>query len=348
MAAITAAVIGLAATAGAGMAQASSARGAQRTNLANASADRALQYDMFQDSRGAGGFAQMPYFATRDGVSMEPEMFQDALRMYDATSGMASPEAVARMRGEIAPYLAMQNQASGTVADMFSGRRADQMVENQQPVYAARTGLATATKNAKLEALRKTLNDNDARFAKMGFAGSGGGTAGMKVGFEARRDAHASGAIDMGQARLANATDEASLRNQNMDERLRNLHLPNAMAQQQINLSTLPENMAIDMSNRRQNVFAPFRIGTSMFQAPPTPQVQPIASTGQILGQTVAAGAGMGMQYAGNRQNMNDMRNMNFEFGGSAPSNYGSLPSSQQTQYRNQYNWARQQDGMWE
>lgn len=301
------------ATAYAASEQAGAASAANETNRINAMNDRQLNYELNRQSRGSQGNAILPIYSTdANGKPIEPQLLADAYGTYQATAGSTSPEALANMRALASQTAPAQLGAVRDVNALFSGDRANEMVGNQQPVYQARTSLATASKNAKLEALKQTINENQMRMAKQGF--SGDNTEARRIAFVARRDANTSGAIDMGQAKLANATDEATLRNQNVDLRLQNLSLPYAIGQQSINLANLPSRSLIENQNARLGSLGFFNIGTNQFQYQPLPQVQPVASTGQIVGQAVAAGANAYGQYNANQQAISAQQQSNADY----------------------------------
>lgn len=327
-AAVIAGVIAVGATAYAASEQAGAAEDANAANAANTQNTNQLNYEMFRQGRGSGGSAILPLYATdASGNPIEPQMFQDAYRTYMNTADSVSPQALANMQAIIDRTAPAQAGANQSVNDLFSGQRANEMVGNQQPMYQARTDLARSTKNAKLEALKQTLNSIKASQAKKGFTGDGSGS--RQMSFEARRDANASGAIDMGQANLLNRTDEATLRNQNVDAKLQNLSLPYAIAQQGLNLSNLPSRTLIDNQNARLGGLNFFNIGTNQFQNQPLPQVQPVASTGQIVGQAIAAGANTGLQMYGQQQNLNQQQAFNQQYLNALTGNsggYGGTP----------------------
>ena len=123
-----------------------------------------------------------------------------------------------------------------------------------------------------------------------------------------RRAANTQGATEIGQARLANAADEAGLRNEDLNLRLQNLSLPYAIAQQGANLENMPENIALENQARRLEPFNFFRLQQQQYNSPPAPQVQPVANTGQIVAQGIGALGNAASQYSYNQQLMNQAR----------------------------------------
>lgn len=311
--AVAVAVVAVGASAYAASEQSAAADQANETNRINAMNTNQLNYEMFRQGRGSQGNAVLPLYSTdADGNPVEPALFGDAYRTYLNTAGSVSPQALANMQQLAAQTYPAQTGAVSTVNDIFNGQRTDRMVANQQPVYDARMSLAQSTKNAKLEALNQTLNEIDMRQARKGFSGDTSGN--RRMSYDARQNANTSGAIDIGQAKLANATDQATLRNQGEDVKLNNLSLPYAIGQQSINLANLPSRTLTENQNARLGGMNFFRIGTNQFQYQPLPQVQPVASTGQIVGQAVGSLAQTGLQSYNNQQMLNQQQQANADY----------------------------------
>lgn len=329
---IAAAAIGIGGSIYSGIQQSRAARDANNQNARNVAETNRMNLQMHRESRGSEGFARLPYFGVdRQGNPVEPQLFQDAYGVYQSTADFSSPQALAEYQALVNQGQQAQAGATQTVNDLFGGQRADRMVGNQQPVYDARMGLATLLKNSKMEALKKKLNDIKAWSAKKGFSGTGSGQ--QKMAYEATRDANASGAIDIGQARLANVSDEAGIRNRDEDLKLSNLQLPYAIAQQGLNMKSLPLNSVINNHNSRLGSLGFFNIGTSQFQYQPLPQVQPVANTGQIVGQGIAAAGNMGMQYGLNQLAFKQQQQANTDYinainNASGPTIYPSIQSA--------------------
>lgn len=290
VAAIAVGVVGAGAAVYAGSQQASAARSAARSNRQDMADTNALNYQMFREGRGEGGYSILPLYAQRTGGGpAEEALFADAMRLYDQTGSAVSPAAMDRMRALIAANQASQQAAGAEVGRLFSGARVNEQVANMQPVFEARQQLAQTRRSAALESLGQTINSIKAARNRQGFQGDS--LAGQLVQGGARRGIAQQASDEIGLANLQSASDVAGLRNRDLDTRLQNLTLPFAISQQAAQLESLPENIALENQSRRLGGFNFFRIGPGSFQNQPMPQVQPIANTGQIVGQGVASAA---------------------------------------------------------
>lgn len=190
---------------------------------------------------------------------------------------------------------------SKLVSDLMSGKTTSDMLAEAQPVADARTGAATATKNAALESLQQTLNEIDQIQSKKGYGGDS--SSGNLLKLNARTSANTEGAKALSQASLQNALDRASIQQQGRQMQLSNVMLPDQLANQEIARQTAPGTALANEFQTAMTPFSTFRTGNSFspYQAPP--QQNPIASTGQIVGQGVASLASTAGNYFAGQQN---------------------------------------------
>ena len=279
-------------------------------NSYNALQERLLKKQMYDESRGSQGFASMPLFAKdASGNPIEPQLFADSLGTYNYFNQGTPAEQAARYSDITARYAPLQQGASRTAAGVFDGSLVQEAIDAGAPVEEARRGVATAKKQAGLEALQSTINSIKAIQQKRGFTGDSFGNTLLRT--DITRRVNSEGAGDMAAAELANASDRADIKRKGITLRLGNLDLPYQMQQQDAAIADLPENLAIQQSLKRNQVFSPFRIGVgSGPQVNSMPLVTPVATDGQIAGQAIgslASGVGnlAAAQYLANQNKVN-------------------------------------------
>jgi len=305
---VAAGVLGAGASLAAGMMASDAQSDANDQNEANAQADRLMNKAMFDESRGSKGSAFLPIYAKdSSGNPVEPLIFDDTMDLYNFWNNSTPEEQAAKYRTAIQRYQLAQAGADKTANSIFDGSLVNEVLDANAPVEKARLEVAASRKNAGIEALQKTLNSIKALQAKRGFTGDSFGNRLLST--SVMRDVNTQAATDLGEANLANATDQAQIRKNGAALRVSNLNLPYTMARQAADMADLPENLALDQNNRRLQVFAPFRIGTSTFKYDPLPQVTPVAGIGQIAAQ---AGAGLAGSL-GNVAASNYLANQNFK-----------------------------------
>lgn len=283
----TAMIAGTAIAAGGSMFAASQASSAQKEanqqNAQNMANTNALNYQMFQESRGKEGSAFLPLYLVRpDGTTMEQYLANNAMAIYDAS--YAPPEEqLERYREMISRFQPMQQAAEGTAMGIYDGTIERQELENFAPVAEARREGVQARRAAGLEGLQETLNEIKTIQAGKGF--SGDSFASRLVDANVRRRVASDAATDQALVNERNAADVFGIRSNAINRRVANLDLPYQIARRNIEFSTLPQDALADAEARRRNMFDWFRIGTGQFQYQPLPMVQPVPSTGQIIGE---------------------------------------------------------------
>jgi hypothetical protein len=295
-AAVAVAAIAVGASAYAASASAGAQEDANKANQENAKNTNLMNKAMFDEGRGSRGSAIYPTYAKdAQGNLFEPQLFKDSMGVYDVVNALPPQNQLSMYTDLVSPLSDTARQAAGTVEDIYNGGLEKEAIANQQPVNQGRQAVA----NSSLTALAQTLNDIKAINARKGYSGDSFGTRLLQ--FNARKNQ----GEEMAQANLANAIDERGIHNQAMLARINNVGLPYAQSQQALRQATLPTDTLLDQQARRQQLFNNFRIGTNQFQYSPLPQVQPVASTGQIVGQAIASGASAygGYMAAGNAAN---------------------------------------------
>lgn len=295
-AAVAVAAIAVGASAYAASESAGAQEDANKKNAENAKNTNLMNKAMFDEGRGSMGSAIYPTYAKdKNGNLFEPQLFKDSMGTYNVVNSLPPEIQLSNYNNLVAPLSDTARQAAGTVAGIYNGDLEKEAMANQQPVNQGRQAVA----NSQLTALAQTLNDIKTINARKGYSGDSFGTRLLQ--FNARKGA----GEEMASANLANAIDERGIHNQAMLAMIQNTALPYAQSQQALRQATLPTDTLLDQQARRQQIFNNFRIGTNQFQYQPLPQVQPVASTGQIVGQALASGASAygGYMAAGNVAN---------------------------------------------
>jgi hypothetical protein len=307
---IAAGVLGAGATAYAGSQASDSASAANRQNQDIANATNALNYQMFLQSRGSQGSALLPlYFGSQ---SAEQNLANQAYATYLAEQqGLGTPaDQLARYQSIVQGAQPAMSAGDTLVNQLFSGQLADQQVQNIAPVLAARGNVAASQKTGILEGLMQRLNALSADRARSGYVG--GGSAFQKnLLTQATIPALQQAATVGAQADLANATDVANIKNQNINTRLGNLSLPLTQAANKIQLTTLPTTAAGSTFVQSLQPFDWFKLQPSAFQAQRPPLVTPVPNTGQVAGQAAGQFSSTLGNYFANRALINQLQNPN-------------------------------------
>lgn len=306
-----AAVIGAGASIAAGSQQASAQRDASRRNRQSmADTNRAnLMLDLFRrgaplsgpdipdDLQGAQS-ALLPYYFG----DAESRSAKNAVALYDAINqAFGSPsQEMSNYEAIISRYGPAILQNRELVNALASGRLTEDMLSESQPVFDARMGGVEKRRNASLEALQATLNEIDAIQAGKGYSGDTVGSRSLR--FEGRRRIGLQSADDLSRAMLENALEKRAIQEQGRNLRLNNLNLPSTLAQSEIGMKQLPAQAAANRLALAMKPFDFYRVGNNFSGYQPLPQVQPVASTGQLVSQGVATGANTLNTYLLNRQ----------------------------------------------
>lgn len=268
-----------------------SAAAAQKANAANVAATNQANLQQFEESRGSTGSALLPLYAKGG----EAQLYQDTLNAYNNAGNLSLTPA--QLQALVAQFQPVQAQANAAGAGIFNGQTQAAELANQVPVYQANLAAAGAQKQGTLEALQSTLNNIKAIQAGKGYAGDSFGN--QLLNFQARQGANTTAANAFSQANIGNAQANQSIRQNAINRQLANLGLPGQMAQSNAALGNLAANTTASQQGQRQQLFNMFNIGNKGFTYQNLPQVNPIASVGQNVGQGLSTGAsGLGNYFA--------------------------------------------------
>lgn len=311
-AAITAAVIAVGATAYAASESAKSQKKAnatnqkltKETNRANllmnlVSRGAPMEGPNFPDSVQGQSSSILPIYLgkTEENLGKNAQDILAAIQKYYGT-----PEEQLARNEQVAGRFGEAGAASDRlVQDLATGKVTDEMLAEAKPVMEARTKLAESKRNAGLEALSEILNENEAIQSGKGFSGDSTGNRIFK--FNARRAVGSQAAADFGAANIANAEEVRGIKGAGRNLRLSNINLPDTMAAASIRRGSIPVEGVNFNQQQQLQPFKFFNIGPGApTQFQPYQPVQPVASTGQIIGQSVGAGAGAYGNYLSNQQ----------------------------------------------
>lgn len=263
--------------------QAEMAREQQRQDAVN-DQNRILEY--YRQSRGEGGFAQLPFYATTEGgAPFEPLLFADARQIFDSTA-IPGDELVAMYKEAIAPFQESANLAFQQAGGLFDGRVARAALENTAPARAARTQAAEAQAQAGEEGLAESLNRIMQGARRKGYSGDSAGT--NLLNFEATRRNKQANAAARGAANIANAEEQGAIKNQVLEAGLNNSNLPLQLAQSNLALSQEPTMAALRNNAARQSLFDSFRLPVQQPGFQPSAPYYALPSKGQIMWQGAA------------------------------------------------------------
>jgi hypothetical protein len=301
-----AAVVAAGATAYSAQSASSSAAKANQTNQDIANANNQLNYQMFLQSRGSQGNALLPMYLP-SGAESNLAAQAYATSLAEQASLGTPADQLAGYQSTVQSFTPAMDASGQLVNQLFSGQLAQQQQANIAPVLAARGEVAGAQKTGILEGLMQRLNALSADRARAGY--TGGGSAFEKNLLTSATIPALQGAATVGaQADLANATDVAAVKNQNINTQLQNVNLPLTQAANRIQLAGLP---TAAVSQNQATAMQPldwFKLNPGQFTAQRPPLVQPVANVGQIVGTGVAQGAStMGNFYA-NQQLINQLQ----------------------------------------
>lgn len=297
-----AAVVAAGASAYAAKSQSDASKKAQSTNKKTVKNTNQLNYELFREGRGEEGSAILPLYAQdANGELFEPRFFGDTRGVYDATGAIPPQLQLQRYQEALAGSTLAQQNALGTVNDLYSGQLEKDITQGFQPVTQARLQGVDARKQGTLEALQATLNDIKATQARRGF--SGDSLASRSLQFNARRGANTQYADDLARAQEQNALDLSRIQQAFATTKLNNTSLPYTVGRQMVSTLNLPQDALLDQQQRRnQLITGTFGIGTGQFRYDHLPQVQPVASTGQIAAQGIGTlASSLGNYYAQNQ-----------------------------------------------
>ncbi len=190
------------------------------------------------------------------------------------------PNLLRQYQEQITPYNANFAAGDQLITDTFTGDLTNKVLEEAQPVFSARTKLASARADAGIEALQDKLNEINAIQARKGFTGDS--SAQNLLQFNARRKIGTDAALERAGTDLTNATEEQSIRNAGRTLQFQSLDIPYNRARQRIQLTDLPTDSASARLNRTMQPFNFFKLGQGSFQVQPPPTISAIPSASQI------------------------------------------------------------------
>lgn len=252
------------------------------------------QLDFARELRGDGG---SPVFLPLYSRDRETELFDiaDSLFADAAPKGNRSDE----VEAFVSPFMEDFNT---TLRDARSGERTDRILDNNAPVRNARTASASSRLDAINQSLDETLAQLNASESKKGF--SGGGSFRNNRALQSTLGARQGAADAVSAANLANATDEAGIRNQQEELALQlGLQAPD-LARAAIGLQNAPNTIPIQEYLDALQVYAPFNTSQTSnaaaslvggLRSPQFSGVSPAANALGFLGS-------FGSQYAAQQQ----------------------------------------------
>lgn len=252
------------------------------------------QLDFARELRGADG---SPVFLPTYSGDRETELFDLADELFNASApGEGRSNEVA---ASVAPFL---SDFESTLGDVRSGARTNRLLENNAPVRNARSASASSRLDAINQALDDTLAQLNASESKKGF--SGGGSFRNNRALQSTLGARQGAADAVSAANLANATDEAGIRNQQEELALQlGLQSPE-LARSMISLQNAPSTIPIQEYLDALQVFMPFNTSQTTnaaaslvggLRSPQFSGVSPAANALGFLGS-------FGSQYAAQQQ----------------------------------------------
>jgi hypothetical protein len=302
---VAGAVVAAGATAYAGSQQSKAAKSANAANAKNVSDTNQLNYELFRQGRGSEGSSLLPLYLERNGQTAEQYLGDQAYTAAQFTPSAAQTYADAQtIQRRYQPTI---DAATGTVAGLYDGGLLSEEQSLLLPLANEREKAAATQRQSGLEALSATLNEIQAINRKRGFSGDSLST--NLVRSEARRRTAGDAANTLSSARIQNASDRFQLGRNDINRRVANVNLPFQTAQQAQGFNNFASNAVSQNEQNRQNKFNWFRIQPGAFQNAQLPQVQPVATNGQIAGQAVGALGGAAANYAANSYLANQYRN---------------------------------------
>ena len=206
------------------------------------------QLDFARELRGAN---DTPVFLPIYSKGREKELFRNANSLFNA----ANP--ADNRAGEVSaitqPFEAAFGSAFRSATD---GSHTGRSLANTAPVRSARTNSATAQLDSINQALDELLSQQNAQASQKGFAG--GGSFRNNRALQSTLGARQEAANAMSAADLANAIEEASIRNQGEDLAMQlGLQSPE-LAKAALSLNRAPNTVPIQEYLDALQVFAPF------------------------------------------------------------------------------------------
>lgn len=297
---------------------------AANVNLMLGLRQQEMEERLHKESRGFGG---LPVFTPLYGGSFESGSLWPAAQ---STFNLSFPsqeadrvKRLAELRNLAAGIKPTMDLSLGVGRDIFSGALTDQRRAAAAPVAAARKAFGSATKAARVQALKDYLSDITAKSKRAGFSGSGT-TAGMAA-LRASLAGNQAAAVDTAAADYDIAKMFQGIEDQGIDLKLANLNLPTMQFNQAAQFQTAPEAALIAQYEQALRPFQFFNINPQAMRPTPISPVQPVANTGQIVGAGVSQiGNTLGNYYANNQIADMYQKALFSQSGGATPGYLGS------------------------
>ncbi len=267
---------------------AGSAADANQTNRDNAAATNALNYRLFNESRGGTGNAFLPLYADQ---GTEKMLFDRAIANYQATLGSQTPEQqLARYQSIIGQLQPAVDAGNRTINDIYNGNLEQTQLAQAQPVFDARGNIVALTRQGIAQGLQQALSLQQADEARKGYSGTGSFARNRSL--QSIVGANEGAAQAQGQATLANALDTQAIQHQNQNLRIQSLDSPINRAQQLIQMSQAPQTAVNQQYNNALSGLNFFKLGTQAFQNQNMPQVSAVPGAAQLALQGVSQTGG--------------------------------------------------------
>ena len=307
----TAIALGAAGAVGGSLVQANAAKKAQQaannTNQAIADATNKQNEMFFRISRGevdpTTGYANSVLPAYFKGG--EAQLAQTAMDYFNRLQSQGGA-GFDRLQGNLNRLDPAIQASLGAIADRYNGVDLATRLQNAQPVFGARTNLATQQRAAIDQSLLQTMAGLNAERARGGFYG--GSTFDRSRLLAATLGARGQASNLMSNALLANAEDERALRDANLTGMSDMAPIVAGLQ----NSGIAYNSPAASFSDYYQRAMAPlnfFRIGNQAFQQQMPPMQQPVLGSGAALGSALSGLGQVGMNFALQQSLFNQMRN---------------------------------------
>jgi hypothetical protein len=311
-----------------GVSQASAQRRANAANRAIAAENQAAQERLWRLSRGEDvtklgtdkdrfSNVMLPFYARdAEGRMIEPELMREALIARNI--GIEeTPEAQAAkyfaIRDRLSPF---QADAEAAALSILGPGYEGEKLRFLAPVEKAMEDVTESRVSAAQEAIERNLGIIKANQMRKGF--SGDSLADSRVRGDALLQMLREAGMERSLTRLNIEKNRADVRNRAHDLRVANLNLPMNVARSAAGFVTLPNMLAQEDINRRNQNLNWFRMGPSQPGFTPMPPVGPITGTGEILGNAMSsAGSALGSfgaaKYAAQQQGLQTERLMKLQ-----------------------------------
>jgi hypothetical protein len=278
-------VVAAGATVYAGSQQAGAQKAANAANARNVADTNQLNYQMFREGRGEGGSALLPFYLQRNGQTAEQYLADNAYRAAGFIPSAEQTYADAQTtQRRFQPTI---DAATGTVIDLYNGNLLEQEQGLLLPLENERVNAAKTQRQSGLEALQETLNQIEATNRARGFSGDSLSSNLLKA--ESRRRIAGDAANTMSTARIQNASDRFQLGRNDINRRISNVNLPMETARSAQSFNNFASNQVLRGEQDRQGAFNWFRLQPGAFQNKFQDRVEPVATTGQLIGQAVGS-----------------------------------------------------------